>query len=254
MLKALPKEHLSVSQINCYMRCPAQYKFRYVDGLILPPKTPLTKGKSVHKGIEHNYSQKIETRQDVKLSEVQEVTAAEFESLRDETDFDKSDPGKVKDETVSLVTLYHNEIAPKVQPVAVEKEVVVEFENADYKLLGYIDVLDEEGFIRDTKTASKSPSEAEVNKSLQLTAYSMAHRTLFGTEEKGVKLDYLVQNKTPKVVQLEGRRTQRDIERFLKTMGIIAHAIRSGVFYPNENNYLCGHEKCGYWNICRKEF
>lgn len=250
----LPKPHLSVSQINMYLRCPAQYKFRYIDGLILPPKTALTKGKSVHKGIEHNYTQKIETFQDVKLSEVQEVTAAEFEALAPETDFEGADPGKVKDETISLVTLYHKNVAPTVQPVAVEQKVEVEFENTPYTLLGYIDVLDDNGYIRDTKTAAKSPSENEVNKSLQLTAYAMAHRTLYGKEEAGVKLDYLVQTKTPKVVTLEGKRTQKDIDRFLKIMGMVAHAIENQIFYPNENNYLCSPDKCGYYHRCHQEF
>ncbi len=251
----LPKSHLSVSQINTYIRCPLQYKYRYIDGLILPPKSALTKGKSVHKGVEYNYSQKIESHEDVKLSEVQEVVAAEFETLAPETEFEKDeDPGKVKDETISLATLYHKEVAPTVQPVAVEQKVEVEFENTPYSLLGYIDVLDDQGYIRDTKTASKSPSENEINKSLQLTAYAMAHRTLYGKEEAGVKLDYLVQTKTPKVVTLEGKRTQKDIERFLKTMGIVAHAIDNQIFYPNENNYLCGPEKCGYWEICHREY
>ena len=55
----LPKPYLSPSQINMYLRCPAAYKYRYVDGLILPPKAALTRGKSVHKGQEHNYNQKI---------------------------------------------------------------------------------------------------------------------------------------------------------------------------------------------------
>lgn len=249
--KSMPKPHISVTQINTYIRCPLQYKFRYLDGLILPPRAALTKGKSVHKGVEHNYTQKIESHEDVKLSEVQEVVAAEFETLATETEFEKDEePGKIKDDTVSLATLYHKEVAPTVQPIMVEKKVEVKFENASYNLLGYIDVIDDKDYIRDTKTTGRTPPESDVHKSLQLTAYSMSYRTLYGKEEAGVKLDYLVQTKIPKTVQFESKRTERDIERFLKTMGMVAHAIQNNIFFPNENNFLCSAEKCGYWSMC----
>ncbi len=55
----LPTNHISATQLNMYLRCPAQYKFRYVDGIILPPKSALTKGKAVHRGQEFNYWQQL---------------------------------------------------------------------------------------------------------------------------------------------------------------------------------------------------
>lgn len=250
----LPKEYISPSQINTYLRCPAQYYFRYIEGLIIPPKAALTKGKAVHSGNEYNYKQKIETKQDLPLNQVQEYTAAEFEQLAEETDFEGKDKGKEKDTTISLVTLYHTEVAPTVQPIAVEEKVEVAFDNADYKLLGYIDVIDNKGFIRDTKTTARTPSEESITNSLQLSAYTLAHRTLTGTEEKGIVLDYLVSTKTPKLVQLKAKRSQQDIDRFLKIMGIVAHNIACENFYPNPTNQLCTPRACGYWNICQKSF
>lgn len=83
---ALPKPYVSPSQLNMYLRCPAQYKYRYIDNIILPPRSAITKGRAVHKGQEHNYRQKVETFQDLKLSEIQEVAAAEFETFAEETE------------------------------------------------------------------------------------------------------------------------------------------------------------------------
>lgn len=238
-----------------YLRCPAQYKFRYIDGIILPPKSALTRGKAVHKGQEHNYQQKIETRKDVKLSEVQEVTAATFEELAPETEWEKDeDPGKIKDETISLASLYHTEVAPTVQPILVEEKVTVEFDNTPYTLLGYIDVVDEKGFIRDTKAVSRTPSAEEATRSIQLTSYALAHRYLMGVPEAGVVLDYLVNNKTPKVVQLKATRTDEDIKRFLSILGRVAEAISNNIFYPNPNNFMCSERHCGYWKLCHQEF
>lgn len=250
----LPKQYISPTQLNMYLRCPAQYKFRYIDNIILPPKSALTKGKAVHKGIEHNYKQKIDSLQDIKLSEVQEVVAAEFETAAMETEWEPDEkPGKIKDETISLATLYHNEVAPIVQPVLVEEEVLVPLSN-EYKLRGFIDVLDSNGYIRDTKTAKRTPSADEALKSLQLTAYSLAHRHEMGMPEKGVKLDYLVQTKEPKVVTLDAVRTQADINRFLAITNSVIHAIENQVFYPNQNNFMCSEKTCGYWKLCHQEF
>jgi len=250
----LPKPYLSPSQINMYLRCPAAYKYRYVDGLILPPKAALTRGKSVHRGQEHNYNQKINTLTDVKLSEVQEVTAAEFESLEAETDWENNDKGKVKDESISLASLYHQEVAPTVQPVLVEQKIEVKLPNTDISILGFIDLVDNDGFIRDTKTASKTPSESEVIKSLQLSAYSMAYRDLMGMQEAGVKLDYLVATKTPKVVTLTAQRSDREIERFANIAKAVANAISKGVYFAAPGNMLCSEKNCGFWSKCHIEF
>jgi len=250
----LPKSYISPTQLNTYLRCPAQYYFSYVRGIKLPPKSALTKGKAVHKGQEHNYKQKIESFQDVKLSEVQEVTAAEFEAEAQATEWVKDeDPGKIKDDTISLATLYHTEVAPQVQPILVEESVSVPLDSG-YSLYGIIDVLDSKGYIRDTKTTARTPSEEEAAKSLQLTAYSLAHREVMGMPETGVKLDYLVQTKTPKVVTLEAKRTEKDIRRFLSIVGRVVDAINNDVYYPNPGNFLCSEKNCGYWKICHQEF
>jgi len=52
----LPKEYISVSQINCYLNCPQQYKKRYVDREQPDNYTnreSLILGSAVHKYIEH---------------------------------------------------------------------------------------------------------------------------------------------------------------------------------------------------------
>ncbi len=251
----LPKQHLSVSQINMYMRCPASYYYRYIEELIIPPSAALTRGKSVHSGIEFNYDQKMETFIDLPLKEVLEYTAAVFDESAEETDFGKHKRGKVKDETIGLSSVYHNEIAPAVQPQAVEAQVEVAFEDTDYTLLGYIDLVDQHKRIRDTKTAARSPNEKVLTDNLQLAAYSLMYRTQFEEEEAGVGLDYVVATKEPKVVQFSAVITEKDRQRFLKTMDMVAKAIKAQLFYPNsQNNWLCSPEHCGYWERCHRDW
>lgn len=250
----LPKSYISVSQINSYLRCPAQYFFRYIRNIPSPPNRALTVGKVVHAANELNYRQKMNTGVDLPLADIQEYTAAQFESQIPLTEWNGEDPGQAKDEAIILASLYHTEVAPAVMPVSVELRVEVEFENAPYTLLGFIDLIDNDGYIRDTKTTGRTPGDDEAARSLQLTAYYLAYQYNFGQDPAGVKLDYLVATKKPKYISLEASRTQADVDRFLKIMGKVAEAIGAGHFYPNPTNFTCSEKSCAYWSICQKEF
>lgn len=245
--------YISPTQLNMYLRCPAQYYFRYIEGLVIAPNAAMTKGWTVHKGIEENYKQKIETKKDMRLEDILEFTATVFEEKAEETEWDE-DKGKTKDEAIQLISLYHTSVAPTVQPVCVEQRIEVPLEDIGINLLGFIDLVDSEGYIRDTKTARRSPAKNAIDKNLQLSVYSLAYRKLTGRNEQGVKLDYLVQNKTPKVVTLETKRTEDDLLRLQSIIQGVVSGIKNNVFYPNIDNYLCSEKWCGYWNECHKLF
>lgn len=252
--KDFPQNHFSVTQLNTFLRCPAQYYFRYVEGLKIPPSGAITKGVCVHSAIEHNYKQKIETHKDLPLSEVTEYAAYKFEELAPDTDWGDEKPGEAKDDTINLTVAYHKLIAPKVQPIASEKEFVIPLDG-DINLLAYVDVIDNKKRIRDTKTASRKPGQDVADKSLQLSAYALCYREVFGEEESEVVLDYVVSNKKKYAVEsIKSKRTKRDLDRF-KTIALgVIRAIKNKVFYPNPTNYLCNDKFCGYYHLCKKVF
>jgi putative RecB family exonuclease len=250
----LPKSYLSISQIQCYLRCPAQYYFRYVRGIQTPPNRALTIGKVVHAANEANYKQKLNTGIDMELEDIRGITEMVFDQQAPITDWGEDDPGEAKDTALTLASLYHQKVAPAVQPKAVELRVTVEFENVPYSLLGFIDLIDSEGFIRDTKTTAKTPNEDEAGKSLQLTTYCLAYQCEYGHDPAGVKLDYLVATKTPRYVQLQGARTEAEIDRLLRLIGKVAGAIGAGHYYPNPTSFLCSEKACQHWQLCQAEF
>jgi putative RecB family exonuclease len=250
------RPHISVSQINMYLRCPAQYMFKYIYRIKTPARSFLTKGKAIHKGIEHNFRQKKETCQDTKLAEVLEITAAEFDDLRIDTQWDEEeDPDQIREETIALAAMYHSQIAPSIQPDLIEQRITIPLDDElGWDLLGIIDLGDQEGFIHDTKTSKKSPTAGEADKSLQLTAYYLLYRAFTGREPAGCKLDYLVQTKNPKVVSLESKRTEREITRFRNIARTVIQAIQSGNYYPNPNSMMCSKDNCDYWELCHRDF
>jgi len=132
---------------------------RYLKGLKMPPVGAVILGKSIHKGLEQNFRHKKQTRIDLPLNKVLEAYSAFFDQTKQkeaEIDWEGENPGKVKDEGIGLIKVYHKDVAPPIQPLAVEEEFELGFENVAYTLRGYLDLVDQYKIIRDTKTARRS--------------------------------------------------------------------------------------------------
>ena len=274
-------EHLSASQVNTYLTCPLQHFWRYHERLKIPPKSAMTLSKSIHFGIEGNYRQKVKSHKDLSLPEVLDRFSTDFDYRKHETLWQKDEkPPKIKDEGVGLLSVYHKDVAPKVQPSHVEHKFKVTFENFDVPLIGYLDLIAEPGIIIDHKTSAKAPSvmEKETKASLQLTAYSLGYRAKFHKLEKGIRVDVMFRTqppkkkkqpkatqkpkaikkpkppKEPKVLPFPTTRTQHDINRFLKQMAYVAKAIEEELYYPRQPGWQCTPDWCGFYAICHKEW
>ena len=240
------KKHLSVTQIKMFLQCPLKYYFRYKQGLEVRPNSSLTMGRSVHKAIEGFYKEKIKG----KKADIKELFSFFWFEDSKETDFKKEEnPGDLKDEGVRLVEKYAEEIAPKVQPKEVEKEFELKFENVPYTLKGIIDLIEEDGTIVDHKCSKRSPNQADIDRDIQLSAYQIGYKSLYGKDPNGLRYDYVVRNKTPKTVQCETERSQRDLDRFLKLLGHVSKAIDQDIYFPN-HSMLCSC--CSYGDLCKK--
>ena len=247
--------HISYSQISEYLRCPRYYYYHRIQGLWIPFSQHFLNGKAVHRGAEYNYDQKIETRTDLKLPEVQEVAVTYFEKEAEETEVDWGDTNKAteKDATATLSGTYHTNVAPAIQPVLVESEFRVANQDSGWELLGYHDVISEFGEIRDIKTASRAPSADEADKSLQLTIQALGYAAFMDDESADhikVGLDYVVRSKTAtKAVQLASTRTKEEVLDAVSLIDSIVAAIDAEHFYPNPGSWVCG-KKCPFWGRC----
>lgn len=165
-----------------------------------------------------------------------------------ETEFEAGeDAGTLKDDGCRVLKTYYSDVAGKIQPVKAEQGFLISVDGIDKPLMGYIDLIDEDGYIIDHKVSKRSMSEAAAHTDPQLTAYSLAHRKLTGQKEKGLRFDVMVRTKTPKIQQIVTHRGEDNYRRLGKLLKHADMAIRSGIFYPNED-YLCS--TCGYKSWC----
>lgn len=252
----MARNHLSVSQINTYLRCPLQYYFRYVRGIIIPPKAVLVLGGSVHKALEHNYRQKVKSHKDLKVKEVLECFDQAFKDREKEVEWKKETEKKeeFKSQGMKLLEKYQEEIAPTIQPLIVEQKYEIRLEGLNQTFLAFLDLIDMAKVINDHKTTMRTPSFISSDHNIQLIAYSMVYRTETEEIELKSRVHYLVKTKEPKIVALEKKVSNREIQRFLKTVSSVAKAINEENFYPNPHNFMCTNTGCGYWDICHKEF
>lgn len=248
---SLPLGYLSVSQIRTYLRCPAQYEFRYVHGLKSPVTSSLLLGSSFHSAIEAANKAKMENGEILSTEDVLDAYSDSWENkmAKEEIEWEEGeDPGKVKDRGAEMTAAYYEEHGRNLKPALVETSFLTDIDGVLFQ--GYIDLAEVDGSIRDFKTAKRTPNQDEIEKSIQLTAYALAYRELTGEKEARVGLDYTVGLKTgTKIVRLETEIDDQRIERFKRLVKGVAESIKSGIFYPNEEGFGCSF--CPYKDICK---
>lgn len=142
-----------------------------------------------------------------------------------------------KDASVDLAALYVTEIAPPIQPVAVERKIVVKPRDMDITLTGYLDLVEDDAgdVIRDLKTAEKAPWKGAADVSQQLTMYHMIRMAEKGRLAAAGKLVHLV--RTPKTHELsavtqETRRDAADLDMLVRRINVAIDSVEKGVFVP----------------------
>jgi len=256
------KKYFSVSQINTYMRCPFQWYFRYVEGLVKPPDFGLIVGSATHKAIETNFKQKITSKIDAPMELLESAFSDEFDKKKLDVP-DRNDEGQQKDMGIKLVRMHRSKLAPRIQPTHVEHEFLIDVPKQEiniesksviidipWKFKGYIDLIDADKVVVDNKTTGKSYQEDAADENYQLMGYGFAHKQIFGELPSGVRFDILVKTKVPKFQQIRSTIDENKINRFLLAASNVYKAINAGIFYPRRGQDCSW---CGYKENCKNK-
>jgi hypothetical protein len=276
---ALPKTYLSISQVNMYLRCAKQYKFRYVDDHMRPPGVAMALGSGGHAALEVTHHHLVDHDTPAPTEQLLDCFSDKFKEISQTIeDWEEEKPGLLKDKGIALVRLYNEQMAPHVRPQVDDKRVrgiekKFEVTVSGVPMLGYIDLIDgnsEMAFsheevlaiqatmgpkwipeelrtsIADFKFVGKTMPQATVDGSLQLTMYSLA------TGIAAVRFDQMIKTKVPKVKRATSIRTRQDHAWLKRIVRDVAEAISKGVFPPTDpTDWVCSAKWCGYWHMCR---
>jgi RecB family exonuclease len=245
----LPAEVLSPSQVTQFLHCPAKWYFRYLLDLPEPATAPTALGKAFHEAIAHNFRHKLQTRSDLPLTEALESFRSSLgQHLESAALAGGVDAVEIFDLGTVMLQKYLCEAAPLIQPAAVETAVAGMI--GGIKVRGYVDLLDTNGRIIDTKSALKPMKGISHDHKLQLTSYAMITPAASGL----CRLDTVTKGRTVSLTQKSFQIGPAD-RRYAETVyPMVQESIREGIFLPRRSSALCSRKYCGYWRACEREF
>ena len=256
----MKKPHLSPSSITQYLKCSAQYMFKKQLGP-KPPGIALLYGKSVDNAINVDMEQKIITRKNLPSDDVKDAFVTEYDNNKDETLFHKNDnPDVLREVGINSVGKWADEIAEKIQPISVQEKLAIEFDDFNYDILQFADVITEDKTIIDNKTAGRSvpqkDGEFKISNDhmLQLTMYGIGYKENHNEEVNELGLDYLIKNKNPKIQQVRWKPNNADKKYALSLIENVAKGIDNETYIPNRSSFMCSKKVCAFWSECEKNF
>ena len=257
------RPHISPSQLNMISNCGEQWRRRYEEGEIIPPGIAMMQGTGVHAGAAVNFKQKIESHEDLPAKDIIDASVSGMtERIREDGILFTEDEqaigedvvvGKAIDTVKTLATLHASTQAPDYQPIenGVEQWMSIEVPNATHDLFGIVDLLDDKHRVVDIKTAAKTPSKGTADSSIQLTFYAAAKQVKSGMPASEVRLDTLVNLKTPKRHIDVSHRGADDFRALSNRVNAALAVIKAGTYAPaNPNWWGCDPRYCGFHATC----
>jgi hypothetical protein len=252
--------HVSASQLGTYFGCGMQWKFRYVDGLIIPPGVAAYIGKGVHSAAEVNFTQKIKTEEDLPLDDLKDAARDGYLlPMRDEGLYLTHDELAAKasiiddglDKALQLTELLHGRFAPNIFPTAVERELRWTDPEIRVEWLGYAD-LQEEETLHDIKSTGKTWSQMDADRSDQLTLYDWMVEEIDGAAPAQLELDIFKRLKASvNYYPLYTERTAADRIALQRKAKKMVEMVDKGIALPADpGSWRCSERWCGYWSTC----
>ena len=242
-------DHLSYSSISKYLACPASWKYKYIDNLPTKSSPALVFGSAFHNTVEAY----ICDRDNIEL-QAQWMKEWNIQVERNEDcDWGLDTPEKFYNDGLRMlansdVLKLINELMPK----NVERKVTLHLPGVDVPIIGFIDIITEDGIPGDFKTSGKSWSNSRAVNELQPLFY------LAALNQAGVRVPdwrfrhyIFVKTKTPKVQKIETVYTLNDIMFMIKVVGSVVDAMIKGAYPENPTTWLCSAKYCDFWSSCR---
>jgi hypothetical protein len=252
----LPVEHLSVSSINTFLKCPLRWRHRYIDRLYEPPSGAMILGSSVGAAEGHAYQLQVDEEDRPSTEDVLDLFAEEFDDRaeREEVQWGSESAGSIKDVGVLAVKAYERDIVPAVKPISVEREIILDFEGVDWKLKGFLDLEEEDGAVVDLKVRKSKLGAADALSDPQPTSYLLGRRAE-GNPAPEFRYHTMVKAKVPYAEVVSTVRTDRQLDAFTDRVYQVAAEIAWRLEMDNWSGavpgaWWCSERMCGFWQSC----
>ncbi len=249
----LPKEYISYSQIRMYQSCPKKYYYSYVQEIKIPVNDKVFLGTIFHSIVEYYLKEKISNREPGKEGLLKRFEE-QFQDCQKKQQITWSAPeAETRKRGLAFVRYFLKEIAPEINPLMVEKELVVDLPDLDVKLKGIIDLIETDFSITDFKTTTAKWSKNRIKESyLQMQIYRHIFEKCFGDVITNLRFRIIYAKGISgiKDQKVSVKASDLDTSKMLNIIKYVVDNIRSGAYYKNES-YTCSF--CEFRDLCRND-
>jgi transcription elongation factor Elf1 len=233
---------LSDSRIGMAIKCGEQERFRYGQGLKIPPSASTAIGRGVDRGVSLDLRRVVEFGERAPIEEVLDTARDELEDIWSGEIWlrgkEKQIPeDKIKSRSVDVMVRsnenHYHRVAPHIEPIAVQQKRTIQVPGANWKIIMYPDVEEADG-IRDTKTGGTAWDQSGADGSLQLSLYGL-WKMVKERQLPQLAIDMLYyrwKSGETKVYSLQTHRTKDDFKNALTIAEHAAQGITAGNLLP----------------------
>ncbi|MGD2087496.1 MAG: PD-(D/E)XK nuclease family protein [Candidatus Aminicenantes bacterium] len=250
----LPRGYISYSQIRLYQTCPRKYYYTYIKKIPVPITDKVFLGVVFHSTIEYYFKEKI-NGVDLSQDSLVERFSETFARQRQQQEVNwESPPEETLKRGRAFVKYFLRQVAPSINPLMVEKELIADLSGIDVPLKGVIDLVETDFSITDFKTTTARWSKAKIKGSyLQVVIYRYLFEQCFGDVISSLKFKIIYSKDPSKIkhqeIAIKPRDVDYDYSKMFDVIKYVVENIRQGVFYKNEN-FVCSF--CEYKDLCQK--
>ena len=242
-------DHLSYSSISSYLYCAAAWRFHYLNKVETPTSPELVFGSAFHNTIEHFIAG---GHQGSLVDLWQENWAKQLEQ-NPEITWEKDTPEGYCNQGIRMLS--HPDIQQGILSIKgerIETKVELQVPGVPVPVVGYIDIITEDGLPADFKT---SKSAWTVDKALNETQpiFYLAALNQLGIHTHNYHFRHFVfvKTKTPQFQTIEHVHQPSQMFWLFKMIQHVWAGIEAGVFPENPTGWKCSPSYCDHWNICR---
>ena len=255
--RVLPLDHLSVTSVTLFMRCPEKWRRRYLEREYEPAGGGLIAGGAAHAAEAQHYGTVIETGDGLATADVLDLFADEWRARVERED--RIDWGRGETEQTArsagegALRAYHTLIAPTVQPVSVERAFTLRFPGAEWDFTGFMDLEEADDAVSDLKVVKRRMAQSDADGDLQATAY-LAARRAEDNPAREFRFHTAIKNRTPTAEVVSTSRTDAQLDGLLDRLVAVAAEMAWRVEMDVWDGappgaWWCGRF-CGYWRSC----
>jgi hypothetical protein len=260
-------DEIHQSTLSQALKCPEQLRRRYIEMEIIPPSIAMGRGIGVHAANEANLKHKLVKGKDMPLDDVLDAArdgyVHAFEEAGNQVYLPKGDqPAKRRlmneglNDALRCAELYRHEVAPRINPIAIEEPFLISVLGIQRPLAGRMDY-QELPLVGDLKSTTKKWAPHRIHEEIQPVFYSYVHE-----HERGVRpefrYDILIARRgkdgNPTSTELQTQSlspTTGHYRALFAKLQAFERMLDSGVFMPaNPGAWWCSERWCGYWQTC----